>query len=240
MIESPFEARNSRSALKTGCLLLLVTGGVILGIFLLLGRRVEREVKRQALDPAYRFDRARQWLGVERLPPGFDVRMVVDAPLLGQVGAFEMPADGDEFLVERAREILLLLLADRASSTETGTEDRALRRLLDLRGLSLEHQRLIDRHEWSAGSARVEQRLLRATLRWKPDGGRAVLASIAEFSCRGQAERRRLMLWIVTDPAPERELEPLDVQGTPADRRAAEQFYSQFDLCRSSTDQSLP
>jgi hypothetical protein len=230
MIDSPFEDRPTRSALKGGCLLLLAVGVVALGVFVMMGRRVERQVKRQALDPAVQLARAQELFGVDRLPAGFQVRLVAKVPLLGRVGALELPAVGDEFLVERAREMLLALRSD--ESLEVGAEDQALVRLLAVRGLSLEHERVVDAHGWSLGASRIEQRALRATLRWKPDGGRAVLASIAEFTCRPADERRRVMLWIVTDPAPGRELEPLDGQGTPADRTAVEQMFSRFDPCR--------
>jgi hypothetical protein len=224
--------------LGCGGLLLLGVAGVVLAGYLVV-RKVD-EFQQELSDPEAREKKARQVLGAQRLPPGYEAKMTLSIPLVMDTVMLEAtlaegtpePEDAEDGFTY-FRMYQPLSNAEELRDYLTGKSDRSPGPLLE-DNFELEVEQVLGRGELSLarGTARFVSQRGRFMLD-KDERGQRGINSLVLFECPGSSHAR-LGVWFTPDPAPEASAGASELTGTPADEQAVRAFVSHFNPCQET------
>jgi len=230
------EGRSALTYVLLGCLgmLLVMVAVVAVGGYWVYqwGQRMEAEMT----DPRARREATLEILGAESLPDGYHAFMGMEAPFFGSTAilsdrepAFE---EGNGDMGDRAFIYLEMV--------GWGQDEAALRRyfegetgdpaVLEESGVNVDIDEAIDRGVIRRDDGDLWYMTQRGDVAAEQFEGGGIGAVIL-VDCPDD-ERRRIGLWFVPDPAPETPVEELDLEGTPGDPEAIQDFMGHFSLCR--------
>lgn len=215
-----------------GLAALLLVG---LAALVFIGLRSVRQFKKDARDPAARTVRAQRLLGARELPQGYHAGASFSLPLvLDMTMLVDRPPEPDGDVSRETEHLFVYVKLLRGGGDwEAFVAGRAdPMELLDDQGFRFDSRGLVGRNEFQLDDARVIHTGQRGRL--ATGSGRHVdgLVSFMVVICP-EDRRKRIGVWAGPDPAPDRPLAQVDLDGTVADPRAIRAFLYHFDLCGS-------
>lgn len=195
-------------------------------------------------DPAAREARARDILGAETLPAGYQAEMFFGIPLLldlvvlsGGEAVFEaIPGHESVLDDEGVRRIFFYLRLRRWNEERAelerffdGTTDRLDRIGNADSGFRLRSRETIGRGAFELPPQQLRYVAQRGELRTQDEDNEGIYAALL-IDCPGDNEMR-FALWFLPEDEPPAEATPAALAGTPADEDALRAFMGHFQLC---------
>lgn len=222
-----------------GCLLLVVlTIGAVVGAGWLGVNRFQGYVEDME-DPERRSQRVAEKLGAESLPEGYHGLFFFSIPFVLEIVAAtddeQLATRGGDFEASEIRGdnrfvfIRFRFEPDGDVRAELGgvsydSKDGSTHIQTD--ELDLESEETLGEGEFELGEQLLRYRAHRGTL----EGDPGIYASVA-IDCPGEKNRRAALWFSSLSEAQLAGEEPVEIDGTPADRQALEAFFGHFDVC---------
>jgi hypothetical protein len=229
-----------RSTLQTvgcTCAALVVFALLVLAVLTWLTYREAKSIKESFKDPVTRTAKTREVLDFRELPPGYYALGSFSIPLIGQLAFFgdrepKLGEDPNQGMQERGF-IYMSLRQVRSNKGEIvryikGEEPEKKPEWIS-RNADFQTGEVIGRGKIEVGGTPVHYFASRGDIK-QPSRQLGGLLNLFVADCPNDS-RIRFGVWLGPDPAPEKPVAELDLEGTTADPKALESFLSHFNLC---------
>ncbi len=241
-----------------GCLTLLVLGVLVIGGGIFMVGRLVRNVETDMKDPSRRDTRAREVLGVDRLPEGYNAVVALSVPLLADIavlsdappkndaaggpgdGTAGPPAEGSEGGGPRAERQdlgdrgLIYIRFRKFGQNMKEVEDYLSGKTNDPEALSRNHINLkvheVLRRGVIEGDPALMYLVQRGDVNFQGSDSGVRLVTMVLPRC-SSGNRIPIALWYAPDVATAKADDPASLAGTVGDEAEIRKFMGQFKLC---------
>lgn len=213
-----------------GCLLLT---GLALVVLIFAGVRTVKNIDRELNDPAARVEKARELLGADTFPEGYEPVITFSIPFLfDTVMLADRPLDQNEELSDETERMFVYVELIRGDSRwRRFAEDGDPSRVLADQGIHARRQEEIGRGELSVDGPEIDYVSQRGAVTVHGHDYEGI-STFLFIRCPG-SKRMRVGVWCNPDPNEGVPVSDADFSGTNADPERIQAFVSHFDFCGS-------